>query len=760
MGAMSKDSALPTPTPIQIGQIFQMAQDNPHIKLLEQSMSLRLNRENLHLYPNWVDTPASHPEIRNMAGARLVGRDGNSVGMLIAANKDGDFTEEDEAELVQLATMASLQLQHVEARQEAEQLAEELGTIFNALSDAIIVYDQSGLPVRWNPSAAQLTNDSGRWTREEMSRTLKLRRPGHQTLIPIELMASGLALSGEVVHGERYVYTDHSGKDVTILASASPLHNASGQMTGAVTIWHDITEIEAVEESQRNSERRMRAVLDYLPVGVWLADDQGKIVFGNPAARQIWEGAKHVDAEILPIHKGWWVDSGQLISAEDWAIARAINQGETSLNETIEIECFDGSHKIIHNSAVPFFNDHQRLLGVVVLNEDITEYHKALEALQASEMRLRRLVESTLIAVNYSQADGTISEANEAYLRMLGYSRQDHHNGLVNWRKVTPPEFLHLDEVALEEAAQHGYCTPYEKEYIRKDGSRVPVLVGFAQVEGISGDYVCFMIDLTERKQAERALREYMAQLERSNQDLEDFAFIASHDLQEPLRKVTAFSRLLLENYGDRLQKEGSDYIKRMQDAVVRMKSMLEDLLEYSRISTHAQPFQPVDLNRVVREVLTDLEISIEQNQGQITIDLLPVIHGDPLQMRQLLQNLLSNAFKFHRAGVPPLVHVYAQKAPPNELPPDERTGPMVQLCVQDNGIGFDEQHLERIFHPFSRLLGRSEYEGSGIGLAICRKIAERHGGRISAQSNPGKGSTFIVRLPAHPNGREEEKPA
>ncbi len=135
---------------------------------------------------------------------------------------------------------------------------------------------------------------------------------------------------------------------------------------------------------------------------------------------------------------------------------------------------------------MPFFDDRRRLLGVVVLNEDITEYQRALEALRASEVRLRRLVELTLIAVNYSETDGTISEANEAYLRMLGYARKDLQMGLINWRSVTPPEYLSLDERAIEEARGQGYCSPYEKEYVRKDGSRVPVLVGFAHVEGMT----------------------------------------------------------------------------------------------------------------------------------------------------------------------------------------------------------------------------------------------------------------------------------
>ena len=245
-------------------------------------------------------------------------------------------------------------------------------------------------------------------------------------------------------------------------------------------------------------------------------------------------------------------------------------------------------------------------------------------------------------------------------------------------------------------------------------------------------------LDITERKRAEQAISDYARRLERSNGDLQSFAFVASHDLQEPLRKVKSFGDLLSQHYSAELEPTGLDYLGRMLNAASRMQQMIDGLLDYSRISTRAAPFREVNLSRTARDVLEDLETRIAQNKGQVEVGDLPTIEAEPLQMRQLLQNLISNGLKFHQSDTAPEVRVLAESDEPG----------WVKLIVTDKGVGFDMQHLERIFQPFQRLHGRSEYDGSGIGLAICRRIAERHGGSITAESQPGQGSRFIARLP------------
>ncbi len=250
--------------------------------------------------------------------------------------------------------------------------------------------------------------------------------------------------------------------------------------------------------------------------------------------------------------------------------------------------------------------------------------------------------------------------------------------------------------------------------------------------------YVAVNQDITQRKQAEIELQNYATRLERSNSDLQDFAYIASHDLQEPLRKVRSFSDQLKKMTASRLDDQELDFLDRMQNAAERMQRMVEDLLTYSRVSTQAQPHRRVDLSQVIAEVLSDLEVRIQQTHGKVEVGSLPVIEADPLQMRQVFQNLIGNALKFHQRDVPPVVKVSSRDLPENR----------VEITVEDNGIGFSMENSDRLFLPFHRLVGRSEYEGSGIGLSICRKIVERHSGSISVQSEPGKGSQFIIILP------------
>lgn len=239
------------------------------------------------------------------------------------------------------------------------------------------------------------------------------------------------------------------------------------------------------------------------------------------------------------------------------------------------------------------------------------------------------------------------------------------------------------------------------------------------------------------------ALRQSNTELERSNQELQDFAYVASHDLQEPLRKIQAFGNLLEDEYGPILGEEGQTYLGRMRNAASRMQGLINDLLTFSRVTTKALPFSPVDLNLIAREVVIDLETLVQATHGKVTIEPLPTIEADPLQMRQMLQNLLSNALKFHKPGVPPVVNISAQAQV------DAQTGEELYLiAVKDNGIGFDEKYLDRIFTVFQRLHGRGEYEGTGIGLAVVRKIVARHGGTITARSSVGEGSTFLATLP------------
>jgi signal transduction histidine kinase len=244
-----------------------------------------------------------------------------------------------------------------------------------------------------------------------------------------------------------------------------------------------------------------------------------------------------------------------------------------------------------------------------------------------------------------------------------------------------------------------------------------------------------------EQRIAERTerLEDMTRELQRSNKSLEEFAYVASHDLQEPLRKVRAFGDRLQTRYGHMLDDAGLDYLARMQSGSMRMQALIDALLTYSRVTTKAQPLVPVNLDQVLIEVTSDLEVAIESLRAEVIVGPLPTLAADNTQMHQLFQNLVGNALKFHRPGVTP--HITISTAPCDEVG-------WCRIEVADNGIGFEMQYAERIFQVFQRLHGRSEYEGTGVGLAICRKIVERHGGAIYAESTPGAGTRFVLHLP------------
>jgi signal transduction histidine kinase len=258
-------------------------------------------------------------------------------------------------------------------------------------------------------------------------------------------------------------------------------------------------------------------------------------------------------------------------------------------------------------------------------------------------------------------------------------------------------------------------------------------------------------MDITARKTAEARLRAFAEELERSNQALQDFAYVASHDLQEPLRKMRTFGEMMRKSCLAALPKEGAFFLERMEHAANRMQTLIRDLLALSRVSTAGEAFTSVNLSEVAREVVSDLEGRLQKNGGSVVLDLLPVLHGDPTQMRQLLQNLIGNALKFQRPGVPPVVQVRAREYEDDAARTHFHGAVAARWCelsVEDNGIGFEQKHAERVFAPFQRLHGKDAYEGTGMGLSICRKIAERHGGTIIARSKPGEGATFTVTLP------------
>ncbi|HXT12034.1 MAG TPA: ATP-binding protein [Candidatus Angelobacter sp.] len=386
-------------------------------------------------------------------------------------------------------------------------------------------------------------------------------------------------------------------------------------------------------------------------------------------------------------------------------------------------------------------------------SRDVLEIHiqERTQAIQKLQHRYELILNSAGEGICGLDANGRANYVNPAAARMTGYESKE----LIgrSEREIFGSDFSVTTSAS--EKKTEGQI------FRRRDGStflaeliKTPIREN-GQEEGA----VLIFKDITERRKAEQDLARKADELARSNAELEQFAFVASHDLQEPLRKIQAF--------GDRVKVkcekidlgEAGDYLSRMQNAAARMQTLINDLLAFSRVIRSSQPFVPVDLSAIAKEVLNDLEVSIEKKNARIELGELPTINADPTQMRQLIQNLLSNALKFHPPKNQPIIKIES-----HVVPEHSRNGARAsengnganghsswEITVQDNGIGFEEKHLEKIFAVFQRLHGRSEYDGTGVGLAVCRRIADRHGGSITARSQPGNGATFIVTLPSNP---------
>jgi len=392
-------------------------------------------------------------------------------------------------------------------------------------------------------------------------------------------------------------------------------------------------------------------------------------------------------------------------------------------------------------------------LAALLILRDIAVRRRAEEALAEEHNLLRGVMDAMPEQVFVTNREGNFIIDNVSHRSFLGVrlAREVEGKSTGDFFPPAIAEEMLKDNRVIMETGQS--VLNQEDLVVRNEGQVVWIAttkVPLNDVEGRCIGLVGVSSDISVRKEAEERLKLAAEQLRRSNLELQEFASVASHDLQEPLRKIQAFGDRLKSKCAEGLGENGRDYLERMQDAARRMQILLHDLLTLSRVTSKAQPFEPVDLKKVVEDVVSDLEVRIEQTRAQVEIGRLPTIDADAAQMRQLLQNLISNALKFQRPGGKPEVIISAKVLDNNaeslagSMPGEE----ICQIMVKDNGIGFDEQYLDRIFQVFQRLHSRSEYEGTGIGLAVCRKIADRHGGTISAKSAEGEGATFIVTMP------------
>lgn len=390
-----------------------------------------------------------------------------------------------------------------------------------------------------------------------------------------------------------------------------------------------------------------------------------------------------------------------------------------------------------------------------------------LYTLKTADQTYRVFIETMNEGAVTLSAGGLIVYGNSMFASMVGLPLSQ-VIGLSFDRFVAPDSLP-----AYQQLVQMGWSDKYRVELTLRNHAdqAIPCLLSVTALTLDGGLSLSVIItDLTSQKEsqellsfnneqlklANRALEVSNNALNLSNDNLQQFAYVASHDLQEPLRKIRSFGDLLKADYGANLGDEGYDLITRMNAAATRMTLLIKDLLDYSRLTMQQMPFGSVPLNTLLADVLDDLSVAVAERGAVVECTDLPVVTGDKVQLRQLFQNLLSNALKFHRPGITPRIQVSARRLPVAELPtsvqntiPHSTKQVFHEISVADNGIGFDEKYLDRIFQVFQRLHGRQHYPGSGVGLAICRKVANNHRGELTAESQPGQGSTFKLYLPA-----------
>jgi len=656
----------------------------------------------------------------------------------------------------------------------------------------------------------------------------------------------------------------HAEPDQTETDQTEPENQTAEAPVECISV-EDISELKAAQETLQQSESRIKRVLDAASIGLYDWNVQTDESYWDDKTYELLNLSRKdhpasfdTALALLPEAEG---------QAAKQKMQRMLEQGGTYETE-YSIHLPDGSRRhILSKGKITERNEDGTPSLVSGVLTDITALKQAQEEALHAQARLSKVLEANLIGMLIFKKDGTILEANRAFLDLLGFSRSELEAGLLNWRQLTPPDYQHVNDRNEPIIAATGVMPISEKQYFHKNGHRVDVILAVAMFEDAPDTGVGFILDNTRRKQYERYLQEseenwrFMAnflphmmwmadvqgnrywynqrwfdftgttledvkgsqwlkllhpdhrervlasiqracdqeeaweasyllmgkdsqyhwflgravpirdgngtlirwlgtstditelhdtqealllsqrQLQASNRDLEDFASIASHDLQAPLRKALTFCDMICDTIKDKVDDSTLDLMNRAKSSLENMQSLVSDILELARISQEPERFETVDLNEPLQQALANLSEMIQETEAEIHTQPLPKVYGDPVQLTQLIQNLIQNAIKYQPKGQRPLIHI--------------QSGCYEKFCelqIRDNGIGFPAEYATRLFKPFERLHGKaSPYKGTGIGLTICQRIVERHHGAITAESSPNNGATFTVHLPIQP---------
>lgn len=531
--------------------------------------------------------------------------------------------------------------------------------------------------------------------------------------------------------------------------------------------------------NQTSTENPLRFYYDQLkdlPIAIYTCDAAGYVTEFNESAAALW-GNRPAPGTIRWCGAWKMYDTaGILLSPEAAPIARTFATGNSISGEEVILERPDGSrsHVIPHPSLI--YDEHGAVTGAINILTDITAQRersslreeneglrRVADQLRRSEERYHRMTAQVEdYAIILLSHEGLIENWNKGAEKIKGYSEQEVIGKSFKLFYTADDQHAGLPDKLLQIAIGNGKAT-HEGWRMRKDGSKFWGSVVLTTVYNDDGSVLGFTKvtrDLTERKLAEEKLRAASLKLEQKNKELEminehlsSFAYISSHDLQEPLRKIQTFSDRILDTEYDKLSEKGKDYLLRMQAGASRMQKLIRDILAYSRTALSEKKLELADLNELLNHAMVELEVMILEKKAVIESDQLPDLMVIPFQIQQLFNNLLNNALKFSKPGVPSHIRIKSEVVSGQELEQAHTplTKEYLRITFQDNGIGFEPEYSKKIFEVFQRLHGRHEYGGTGIGLAICKKIVENHSGFLSAESTLGDGAAFHIYLPMRP---------
>ncbi len=729
--------------------------------------------ESLEDYPKWMGhdlegnklLPEDYPGARSLMYAQTV-----SNQLIKFLRDDGTWLwvrtssaplRDNDGKIIAAVVMTIDVSVEIEMQLRIEEERSRLRVVLESLPVGVGITDENGKVLQLNEMVNQIWG--GGAPKPERIEQYNLYRAfipeTGKEIGPQEWGAAKALKTGEPTFREILDIIRFDGTKGTILHSSAPIKDASGKTIGAVGVVDDITEIRNLQKELGETKSKLEAITQQMPVALRVVDGEGKWVYANEEAATLFQSLSGNWSDGLLVNWRFLYTDGNPYAAWDYPSMRSIKSGEIVRSEEMILLRSDGSKVFISTNSAPIRDSEGQINAAVITHFDITKRVRAekdvarlLVELQKHSIELERARKSLETTINQMPVGVAIAESptgriiiGNAALETI-FRRSILPSGGIDdysaWRALQPDGTpLNDQQFPLARALISGEEVKSEEIHIvRGDGTRGIVLASAAPIrnpQGIIDVAVMIMVDVTEQKELEKVHGEQSEELKRSNAELQQFAYVASHDLQEPLRMITGFLQLLEKRHKEELSLEAQEYIDYSVKGAKRMQELINDLLLYTRVGRQQEKVKPTDMNMALIRTLENLSQTIKETNATITSCHLPTVLAERSQMMQIFQNLIGNALKF-RGEVPPIINIVAKLV-----------GGEWVFSIEDNGIGIDPLYHEKIFLIFQRLHSQEEYPGTGMGLPITKRIVERHNGRIWVESEVGKGSKFFFALPA-----------